>query len=172
MNWSLVFLFLYPFPSSAAFKSMESLYSSSSSKFSTVNLQRRKQTNGYPNINRFTSANPVQQRVMSARALRTKSLQSQLTMANHQLAELENENRLLKQLYNKNNFALARYESSNAELPRLLHSHQEEVRVLTSKCKNLQITNKDLAQKLKQKDSIILGITDQNRHLTQLNKDK
>lgn len=67
---------------------------------------------------------------------------------------------------------LFRYESSNAELPKLLQSHSEELRVWQTRSRNLQKQNKELLSKLKQKDQIILTITDQNKHLTQLNKDK
>jgi lebercilin len=54
----------------------------------------------------------------------------------------------------------------------LLHSHAEEIRTWQAKCKNLQAANKELTQKAKQKDAIILGITDQNRHLSKLNTDR
>jgi hypothetical protein len=82
------------------------------------------------------------------------------------------ENRLLKSLHKRQDSALSKYESSSAELPTLLHSHAEEVRVWQTRCRNLQRLNKELQGKIKQKDTIILTITDQNKHLLQLNKDK
>lgn len=41
-----------------------------------------------------------------------------------------------------------------------------------TRSRNLQKQNKELHSKIKQKDQVILTITDQNKHLTQLNKDK
>lgn len=82
------------------------------------------------------------------------------------------ENRLLKSLHKRQDSALSKYENSNAELPKLLHSHSEEVRVWQARCRNLQRINKELQGKIKQKDTIILTVTDQNKHLLQLNKDK
>lgn len=86
--------------------------------------------------------------------------------------ELTAENRLLKSLHKRQDSALSKYENSNAELPKLLHSHSEEVRVWQTRCRNLQRINKELQGKIKQKDTIILTVTDQNKHLLQLNKDK
>lgn len=57
-------------------------------------------------------------------------------------------------------------------MPKLLSSHAEEVRVWQTRCRALQRQNKELQTKIKQKDTIILTITDQNKHLLQLNKDK
>lgn len=82
------------------------------------------------------------------------------------------ENRLLKSLHKRQDSALSKYESSSAELPQLLHSHAEEVRVWQTRSRNLQRQNKELQSKIKQKDIIILTVTDQNKHLLQLNKDK
>lgn len=88
------------------------------------------------------------------------------------MQELKNENRVLRTLHKRQDSALAKYESTNAELPQLLHSHAEELRMWQAKCRNLQVANKDLEQKLKQKESHILSLTDQNKHFAQLNKDK
>lgn len=79
---------------------------------------------------------------------------------------------MLKSLHKRQDSALSKYESSSAELPKLLHSHSEEVRVWQTRCRNLQRHNKDLQAKIKQKDTIIMTVTDQNKHLLQLNKDK
>lgn len=79
---------------------------------------------------------------------------------------------MLKSVHKRQDSALSKYESSSAELPKLLHSHSEEVRVWQSRCRNLQRMNKELQGKIKQKDTIILTVTDQNKHLLQLNKDK
>lgn len=86
--------------------------------------------------------------------------------------ELTAENRLLKSVHKRQDSALSKYESSSAELPKLLHSHAEEVRVWQTRCRNLQRQNKELMGKIKKKDDIIFHITDQNKHLLQLNKDK
>lgn len=82
------------------------------------------------------------------------------------------ENRLLKSLHKRQDSALSKYESSSAELPQLLNSHAEELRMWQTRCRNLQRLNKELAMKVKQKDTLILTLTDQNKQLTTLNKDK
>lgn len=41
-----------------------------------------------------------------------------------------------------------------------------------TRCRNLQRQNKDMATKIKQKDTVILTLTDQNKQLVMLNKDK
>jgi hypothetical protein len=89
-----------------------------------------------------------------------------------QFQELSNENRLLKSLHKRQDSALSKYESSSAELPQLLNSHAEELRMWQTRCRNLQRQNKEMATKIKQKDTIILTLTDQNKHLLFLNKDK
>ena len=156
----------------SSMRSMESLYSSTSSKVST-SLHRRKlcsRTARPPGI--IPVGNEIRQRVMSAKLLRFKQLQNQLVDAHNQISELINENKLLKSLHKRQDSALSKYESSNAELPKLLHAHSEEIRVLQTKSRNLQQQNKELIGKVKQKDAIILTLTDQNKHLIQLNKDK
>lgn len=82
------------------------------------------------------------------------------------------ENRLLKSLHKRQDSALLKYESTNAELPQLLHSHAEELRMWQTRCRNLQRQNKELQAKLKQKDTLLLSISDQNKQLLQLNRDK
>lgn len=82
------------------------------------------------------------------------------------------ENRLLKSLHKRQDSALSKYESSSAELPQLLNSHAEELRMWQTRCRNLQRQNKEMATKIKQKDTIILTMTDQNKQLLHLNKDK
>lgn len=114
----------------------------------------------------------IHQRVMSARNLRAKTFQNQLADAQAEIANLAHENRMLRTLHNRQSSALNKYESNNAELPQLLHSHAEELRVWQTKYRNLQAVNKDLEQKLKQKEAIILSLSDQNKHYSQLNKDK
>lgn len=79
---------------------------------------------------------------------------------------------MLRALQKRQDSALSKYENSNAELPKLLHSHAEEIRTYQTKYRNLQNQNKELLNKLKQKDAQILTISDQNKHLIQLNKDK
>ncbi|XP_055610445.1 lebercilin-like protein isoform X2 [Uranotaenia lowii] len=152
-------------------RSMESLYSNKSSSFSA--LHRRKAAAArQPAIVIAAPSNDVRHRVMSARILRYKQLQNQLEVAHHQIAELTKDNRLLRALQKRQDSALSKYENTNAELPKLLHSHAEEIRTYQTKCRNLQNQNKELMNKLKQKDAHILTITDQNKHLIQLNKDK
>lgn len=85
---------------------------------------------------------------------------------------MTSENRLLKSLHKRQDSALSKYENSNAELPQLLHSHSEELRMWQTRCRNLQRQNKELQERLKQKETVLLTITDQNKHLLQLNKDK
>ncbi|XP_058053382.1 lebercilin-like protein [Anopheles bellator] len=155
--------------SSFSMQSMESLYSNNSSKFSA--LHRRKAAARQPAIVLATNSD-VRHRVMSARMLRLKQLQNQLEVANLHISELTKDNRLLKALQKRQDSALSKYENTNAELPKLLHSHAEEVRTWQTKYRNLQNQNKELNSKLKAKDAHILTITDQNKHLVQLNKDK
>lgn len=75
-------------------------------------------------------------------------------------------------MYKRQDTALSKYENTNAELPQLLHSHAEEVRVWQTKCKNFQNQNKEMQETIKRKDAIVLSITDQNKHLLHLNKEK
>nr|XP_029735541.1 lebercilin-like protein isoform X2 [Aedes albopictus] len=151
-------------------RSMESLYSNKSSNFSA--LHRRKAAAARQPAIVIASSSDVRHRVMSARMLRFKQLQNQLEVAHHQIAELTKDNRLLRALQKRQDSALSKYENSNAELPKLLHSHAEEIRTYQTKYRNLQNQNKELLNKLKQKDAQILTISDQNKHLIQLNKDK
>lgn len=174
--------------SRSSLKSMDSLYTSSSSKFSALNRRKVNQRGRNPSL--VPAVSEIKQRVISARLLRMKQLQNQVGEAHHRIAvsvnefikslahhsqcfqELTAENRLLKSLHKRQDSALSKYESSSAELPKLLHSHSEEVRVWQTRCRNLQRHNKDLLAKIKQKDTIIMTVTDQNKHLLQLNKDK
>lgn len=86
--------------------------------------------------------------------------------------ELSAENRLLKSIHKRQDSALAKYENSSAELPQLLSSHAEELRVWQARVKNLKLQNKELQEKIKQKDTVIITLSDQNKHLMQLNKDR
>ncbi|XP_055373522.1 lebercilin-like protein isoform X2 [Condylostylus longicornis] len=159
-------------------KSTESIYSTTSSKCSASaayarpsNFHMRK-TAGILNGNVGSRSGEVRQRVLSAKRLRLKTLQNQLADAQLHIAELAQENRILRTLDKRQANALSKYENTNAELPQLLHSHAEEIRVWQKKYKNLQNQNKELAMRLKQKDDILLNLSDQNKHLTQLNNDK
>ena len=78
----------------------------------------------------------------------------------------------MKAIHKRQDFALAKYENSNADLPALLNSHAEEIRVLQTRCRQLKQQNKEFSEKIKQKDAIVLTISDQNKHLMQLNKDR
>lgn len=78
----------------------------------------------------------------------------------------------MRTIHKRQDTALQRYEGTNAELPQLLNSHAEEVRVWQIRCRNLQSQNRELGNKLKQKDALLLTMTDQLRHLSQLNIDK
>ncbi|KAL5291083.1 LCA5 family protein [Megaselia abdita] len=158
-------------------KSTESLYSSSSSKYSASALYRRRSQNPVPRCNGFMNGtnnnnNEVRQRVLSARRLRMKTLQNQLADCQQHISELAHENRILRTVHKRQDQALKKYESTNAELPQLLHSHAEEIRIWQSKYKTLQQQNKELTFKMKQKDAQILAFSDQNKYLSQLNKDK
>ncbi|XP_058461056.1 lebercilin-like protein isoform X2 [Malaya genurostris] len=152
-------------------RSMESLYSNKSSNFSALHRRKAAAAARQPGFV-IASSNDVRHRVMSARVLRFKQLQNQLEVAHHQIAELTKDNRLLRALQKRQDSALSKYENTNAELPKLLHSHAEEIRTYQTKYRNLQNQNKELLNKLKQKDAHILTITDQNKHLIQLNKDR
>lgn len=88
------------------------------------------------------------------------------------MQNLTNENRLLRTLQKRQDLALSKYESSNAELPQLLQSHAEEVRIWQAKYRGLHAQNRELAHRLKQKDMMLIQLSDQNKHLTQLNENR
>ncbi|XP_023301150.2 lebercilin-like protein [Lucilia cuprina] len=160
-----------------AAKSCESLYSNSSKGSANIIYRRKPAANAnnksgtrQPAI--IPATNEVRQRVLSARRLRMKTYQNQLADAQQTIAELAHENRILRTLHKRQDSALSKYESTNAELPQLLHSHAEELRVWQTKYRNLQAVNKELEHKLKQKEAVILSLSDQNKYYIQLNKDK
>jgi len=109
---------------------------------------------------------------MSARNLRAKTFQNQLADAQAEIANLAHENRMLRTMHKRQSTALNKYENTGAELPQLLHSHAEELRVWQTKHRNVQAANKELEAKLKQKEAQILTLSDQNRHFSQLIRDK
>ncbi|XP_022213670.1 uncharacterized protein LOC111068489 [Drosophila obscura] len=158
-------------------KSCESLFSASSRESASLIYQSKPNPRVGMKNSSNTSMRPVNnseihQRVMSARNLRVKTFQNQLADAHTEIANLAHENRMLRTLHKRQTSALNKYESNNAELPQLLHSHAEELRVWQTKHRNLQAINKDLEQKLKQKEAQILTLSDQNKHYSQLNKDR
>ncbi|KAH8343271.1 hypothetical protein KR059_007675 [Drosophila kikkawai] len=174
-------------PRRASAKSCESLFSASSRESASLIYQRKQPPQQHRGSMKASSNgslrqpamvasaqnhSEIHQRVMSARNLRAKTFQNQLADAQAEIANLAHENRMLRTLHNRQSSALNKYESNNAELPQLLHSHAEELRVWQTKHRNLQAINKDLEQKLKQKEAIILSLSDQNKHYSQLNKDK
>lgn len=79
---------------------------------------------------------------------------------------------MLRTIHKRQDMALSKYENSNAELPQLLKSHAEEVRIWQAKYRGLHAQNRELAHKIKQKDTQMIQLTDQNKHLTQLNMDR
>lgn len=135
-------------------------------------LRRRANNQRLAHSHVVSSSSEIRQRVVSARVLRMKSLQNQLTDAQQQISDLLSENRVLRTLHKRQDNALSKYESTNAELPKLLNSHAEEIRIWQTKYKHLQTQFRELNAKMKQKESNILVLTDQNKHLIQLNKDK
>ncbi|XP_043276614.1 lebercilin [Venturia canescens] len=155
-------------------------------KFSTNLVSNRKQLHplvGGPYRNsmrlyaltepiRSTNKSSVGQRVMSAKMLRVKQLQNQLSDAHYHLNELSNENRLLKALQKRQDSALRKYEGKNAELPRIINSHHEELKVLQTKYKKLRMQHKQTCDLLKEKETEIYSLQVQNKHLTQLSKDR
>lgn len=173
MSFHSIKLFL-TFSRSATPPKMASIYSSttnSSTKLTPNGLLNRRKINRPPGLIP-ANANDVRQRVHSAKVLRMKQLQNQITDARQHIAELTTENRLLKAIHKRQDSALAKYEKSNADLPQLLNAHAEEMRMWQSKYRTLKQQNKELQDKIKQKDAIILAISDQNKHLTQLNRDR
>ncbi|KAH8302569.1 hypothetical protein KR044_008278, partial [Drosophila immigrans] len=163
-------------------KSCESLFSGSSRESASQIYQRKPPQRGMKNGGVGAMRQPamvpnntnsdIHQRVMSARNLRVKTFQNQLTDAQAEIANLAHENRMLRTMHKRQSTALNKYESTGAELPQLLHSHAEELRVWQTKFRNVQATNKELEAKLKQKEAQILSLSDQNRHFSQLIKDK
>lgn len=173
-------------------KSLESLYTTSggSSRQSSLHMYTRRPLR-QPVV--IAGNSEIRQRVISARLHSMRNIQNKLNDAQQHVTvrahwilhkifcfmyflyviqELMNENRLLRTLHKRQDSALTKYEHSNAELPQLLHSHSEEVRVWQARCRNLQNQNKDLASKMKQKDSVLLQLSDQNKHLVQLSTDR
>lgn len=63
---------------------METLYSTSSSKFSMLNRRKGSQRNRVPGL--VPAVSEIKQRVMSARLLRMKQLQNQVGEAHHRLS--------------------------------------------------------------------------------------
>ncbi|KAK0086618.1 hypothetical protein PV325_002861 [Microctonus aethiopoides] len=122
--------------------------------------------------NNATCKNFLGQRIISAKVLRVKELQNQLTDAHYHLNELANENRLLKALQKRQDSALKRYEGTNAELPRIINSHQEELKALQTKYKQLKFQHKQTCVLLKEKESEIYSLQNQNKHLLKLSKDQ
>lgn len=114
----------------------------------------------------------VVQRVQSARMQRIKGLQNQLSEALQHITTLTSENRLLKTIHKRQDNALAKYEGSTAELPRLLSSHAEELRICRIRCRELALKGHEMAKQIKQKDEKIAELTDANKRLTDLDKDK
>ncbi|KAH8365561.1 hypothetical protein KR093_002006, partial [Drosophila rubida] len=161
-------------------KSCESLFSGSSRESASQIYQRKQPQRGMKNVGGIrqpamvpsNTNSDIHQRVMSARNLRVKTFQNQLTDAQAEIANLAHENRMLRTMHKRQSTALNKYESTGAELPQLLHSHAEELRVWQTKFRNVQATNKELEAKLKQKEAQILSLSDQNRHFSQLIKDK
>ncbi|CAB3242822.1 unnamed protein product [Arctia plantaginis] len=86
--------------------------------------------------------------------------------------ELSNENKILRAVQKKQEIALQRYENSNAELPQVLHSHTEEVRIQQMKYKQLKQQNKEVIQKLKERDMQLQQLRDEHNHLLELSKDR
>ncbi|XP_017862599.1 PREDICTED: lebercilin isoform X2 [Drosophila arizonae] len=161
-------------------KSCESLYSASSRESASQIYQRKqpqrgmKASNGLrqPSMVNNKATSDIHQRVMSARNLRVKTFQNQLADAQAEISNLAHENRMLRTMHKRQSMALNKYENTGAELPQLLHSHAEELRVWQTKHRNVQAANKELEQKLKQKEQQILTLSDQNRHFSQLIRDK
>lgn len=63
---------------------MDSLYTSSSSKFSALNRRKVNQRGRNPSL--VPAVSEIKQRVMSARVLRMKQLQNQVGEAHHRIA--------------------------------------------------------------------------------------
>lgn len=71
-------------------KSMESMYTTSSSKFSALNRRKVNQRNRERNPSLVPAVSEIKQRVMSARMLRLKQLQNQIGEFQHRIAVSEN----------------------------------------------------------------------------------
>ncbi|XP_030570841.1 DNA ligase 1 [Drosophila novamexicana] len=160
-------------------KSCESLYSASSRESASQIYQRKQPARGLkangirqPSMVPNNATSEIHQRVMSARNLRAKTFQNQLADAQAEISNLAHENRMLRTMHKRQSMALNKYENTGAELPQLLHSHAEELRVWQTKHRNVQAANKELEAKLKQKEAQILTLSDQNRHFSQLIRDK
>lgn len=112
----------------------------------------------------------IRQRVLSARTHRVKSLQNQLAVAQQQVNDLVQENRSLRTTIHRQERALQKLDT--VDLSKIIASHHEEIRIGSEKSKSLQKTVNEMSVKLKQRDSALLALSDQNKHLQQLNRDR
>lgn len=83
-----------------------------------------------------------------------------------------NENRLFRTLHKRQDNALAKFENSSTELPQIIKSHAEELRVWHTKCRSLNVQNRELNKKIQQKDKTINELSDRVKHLTSLTAEK
>lgn len=83
-----------------------------------------------------------------------------------------NENRLFRTLHKRQDNALAKFENSSTELPQIIKSHAEELRVWHTKCRALNVQNRELSKKIQQKDKTINELSDRVKHLTSLTAEK
>lgn len=83
-----------------------------------------------------------------------------------------NENRLFKSLHKRQDNALAKYENSSNELPQIIKSHGDELRVWQTKCRALNVENRELSRKILQKDKVLNELGDRVKHLNNLCAEK
>lgn len=78
----------------------------------------------------------------------------------------------MKTLHRRQDNALSKYENSSAELPQIIKSHADEMRVWQTKCRALNVENRDLNRKILQKDKMMNELSDRVKHLNNLCAEK
>ena len=79
------------------------------------------------------------------------------------------ENRNMKRLLSIQETELNRFTRTESDLPVIMRAHNEETRVLKMKIKQIQATNKKIHQSVKSKDTQILSLMEENKHLRKIN---
>ena len=75
----------------------------------------------------------------------------------------------MKRLLSIQETELNRFTRTESDLPVIMRAHNEETRVLKMKIKQIQATNKKIHQSVKSKDTQILSLMEENKHLRKIN---
>ncbi|CAG7728603.1 unnamed protein product [Allacma fusca] len=114
--------------------------------------------------------NSVNQRLLSARRGMIKELKCRITELENHLREMQKENQLLQRLQHRHEVALSKYEGAEAELPRMIRSHVNEVKSLQENLRKAQSQNRNIDEKMKNRDQKIFRLEEENKALVSLVK--